>query len=176
MRRREKKEYDGSKPLPDSKQELFCELFTTNTLPAFWSHGQNCYAFAYNHYKRIDQLNEMMIGPAKARTGKFKTAAACLKEVKRIENVCKSSAARLLTRVDIKARCGVLLDNLAAHLIVDRELLWTIQQRRNPEAKVAAIKHHDQRVGRIKERLDIKHEFDPINTIYIEELSISPRK
>lgn len=169
MRRREKSEYEGKTPLPDSKQELFCELFTTNTLPIFWSHGQNSYSFAYNHYKRIEELQSLEIGPASARKGKFKTVVACRAEIKRIENVCKSCATKLLTRADIKARCGFLLDTLASHIIVDRELLWTIQQRKHPDAKVAAIKHHDQRTQRIRDRIEIKHEFEPIKVITIKE-------
>lgn len=168
MARKPRKEYDGSIPLTDSKMELFCELFSTNTLPAFWSNGQNSYSFAYNHYKKIDELNEAIVGPAKARTGKWKTVPACDKEIKRIENVCRSAAARLLTRDEIKKRCGYLLDRLAAHIIVDRELLWTIQQRKHVDAKVAAIKHHDQRELRIRERIDIKQIFEPVNTIYME--------
>lgn len=160
--------YKGDVPLADAKQELFCEIFSTNTLPAFWSNGQNSYSFAYNHYKRIDELNVLKIGPAKERTGKFKTVAACEAEVKRIMNVCSASATRLLRSVHIKARCNYLLDNLAAHIIVDRELLWTIQQRKYPDAKVAAIKHHDHRESRIRERIELKQTYEPVNTIYME--------
>lgn len=164
-RRLPKKEYDGKTPLPDVKQELFCELFSTNTLPAFWGNGQNCYSFAYGHYKRIDALVALITGPARTHRGKSKPALEA--EKKKIERLCAASAARLLVHASIKLRCDHLLDKLAAHSIVDRELLYVIQQRRDLDSKVAAIKHHDQREARIRERIDIKHDFKPIKTITI---------
>lgn len=163
--RQPKGEYKGDTPLPDPKHELFCELFTTNTLPHFWGHGQNCYAFAYGYTKKIDEAKALLVGPAKSRKGKSKPLVEL--EIKRMEAVCKQSASRLLTYVYIKRRCDHLLDNLASHLIVDRELLYTIQQRRDLSSKVRAIEHHDKREQRIREKIDIKHEFEPVKTIYM---------
>lgn len=57
------------------------------------------------------------------------------------------------------------MDQLASHTIVDRELLYTIQQRDDLDVKMRAIEHHDKRVGRIREKIDIKHNFEPIDTI-----------
>lgn len=167
MGRRVKPEYKGDSPLPDPKQELFCELFTTNTLPFYWGNGQNSYAFAYGHYKRIDALVALIKGPARARKGK--SGAACEAEKEKIQRVCASAAARLLVSVSIKLRCDFLMDKLAEHLIVDRELLYTIQQRRDLASKVQAIRHHDQRTERIREKVDIKHVFEPIEVITIAQ-------
>ena len=55
-----------------------------------------------------------------------------------------------------------MLDQLAAHHIVDRELLYVIHQRRDLQSKVQAIRHHDQREARIREKLDLTHTFEPI--------------
>lgn len=161
------KDYDGKTPLPDARHELFSVLFTTNTLPFYWGHGLNCYAFAYDHYKRIDELHVLAAGPARARKGKFRSVASCEAEIKRIQHTCSSAAARLLISVGIKKRCDFLLDRLGENIIVDRELLFIIQQRRDLQSKAQAIRHYDQRMQRIKEKVEIKHEFDPVEVITI---------
>lgn len=157
--------FDPSKPLTDAKWELFCQVFTTNTLPMYWGNGQNSFAFAFGHYVKIDAMKALLVGPAISRKGKSKPWLEM--EIKRIENVCRSSASQGLTRINIKERCDWLLDRLSEHSIVDRELVWTIQQRRDIPSKVQAIRHHDQREQRIRERIDIKHEFEPIKVITI---------
>lgn len=156
-------EYNGSTPLADPKQEFFCELFTTNTLPAFWGNGGQCYAFAYGFNERINELKAGINGTKKMRGGKSKVD--CAREIEKIENTVRSAASRLLTNVNVKLRNGYLLDHLASITITDRELVFMIQQRENFEMKMEAIKHHDKRVGRMKEQMDIKHQFEPITGI-----------
>ena len=159
-RRGHKPDYDGKTPLEDPRQELFCELFTTNTLPFYWGNGQNCYLSAYGHNKRLEKIEDLLTAPKKERGRKT------IHELERakfnILNICRSSASTLLTKPNIKARCGALLDQLAAHHIVDRELLYVIHQRRDLQSKVQAIRHHDQREARIREKLDLTHTFEPI--------------
>ena len=144
---------------------MFCTIYSTNTLPNFWSNGQNSYEFAYGHTDRIHKIDELIAGPAKNRNGK--SLAKLAQEIKNIKHMCSAAAARLLVRDDIKKRCGYLLDQLAAHTIVDRELLWVIQQRKNVDAKVAAITHHDKREARIREKIDLKHEFEPVKVVKV---------
>lgn len=162
--------YDGSTPLTDSKQEFFCVLYTSNTTPRFFGHGQNSYAFAYGHQDRIDKLQvELPItSTTKGRGKKAKAYSAynkALSDIKRIEATCRSNSYRLLIKDDIKARCNFLMDELAAYTIIDRELLYVIEQRHDLQSKVQAIKHHDQRESRIREKIDIKHDFKPIDGI-----------
>lgn len=153
-------DYDGSTPLSDPMQEFFCELFTTNTLPHFWGRAGHCYEFAYGHADKIEKLQEGINGTKKMRGGKSKLE--CQREIVRIQNICRSSASRLITQPKIKARNGYLLDQLATNIIVDRELVYMIQQRENFDVKMSAIQHHDKRMQRIREKVDFKHEFEPI--------------
>lgn len=186
-----KTEYDGSKPLRDPKQEFFCVLFTTNTLPSFWGNGQNSYEFAYGHWQRVEKIEEQIhqlltlkVAPAKERKGK--TLALIEREIemhrgqiKRIHDTCRASAPRVLANVSVKKRNGYLLDNLASLSIVDRELVFAIQQRGDLDVKMRAIEHHDKRVGRIKESIEMKHEFIPIegfNYVMPEGLAKSKKK
>lgn len=155
-----KGDYDGSTPLSDPMQEFFCELFTTNTLPTFWGRGGACYEFAYGHADKIAKLKEGIDGTKKMRGGKSKVE--CEREIVRISNICRSSASRLLTQPKIKLRNGFLLDQLATNTIVDRELVYLIQQREDSDVKMQAIQHHDKRMQRIREKVDIKHNFEPI--------------
>lgn len=160
MAKEQKPPYDGSTPLDDSKQEFFCELFTTNTLPNFWGNGGNSYSFAYGHAERITELRMGINGTKKDRKGKSKVE--CEREIARIENTVRACASRLLTSAKVKLRNGYLLDQLATNTIVDRELVYMIQQRDNFEVKMEAIQHHDKRMQRIREKVDVKHEFEPI--------------
>lgn len=155
-----KVDYDGSTPLSHPEQEFFCELFTTNTLPTFWGKGGACYEFAYGHADKIAKLREGIEGIKKMRGGKSKVE--CEREIVRISNICRSAASRLLTQPHIKLRNGYLLDQLATNTIVDRELVYLIQQREDSDVKMQAIQHHDKRMQRIREKVDFKHEFEPI--------------
>lgn len=159
----EKAVYDGSVPLDDPKQEFFCELFTTNTLPAFWGIGGKCYEFAYGYTDRIVELERQIAGTKKDRKGKSKVD--CQREIDKIDATCRACASRLLTNANVKRRNGHLLDTLATNTIVDRELVYLIQQRQDNEMKFAAIQHHDKRTERIREKIDLKHQFEPINGI-----------
>lgn len=158
-------EYDGSTPLSHPEQEFFCILFTSNTLPYFWGHGHHCYSFAYGHDKRIEDLNDKLHElNLKTKKGR-KDSKEIQGQIESIHRSCRASAPRLLVNVSVKKRCGFLMDQLASHTIVDRELLYTIQQRDDLDVKMRAIEHHDKRVGRIREKIDIKHNFEPIDTI-----------
>lgn len=162
-----KAEYDGSTPLSNPQRELFCELFTTNTLPYYWGHGQNCYSFAFGYDDRIQDIRDLIDGPSKNRKGKSK--AKLIKEISKLQRTATSCAHRLLIDADIKLRCGHLMDKLAEHKIVDRELLYIIQQRVDLDVKARAIEHHDKRTARIREKIDLKHEFEPVQVITIRK-------
>lgn len=155
-----KPDYDGKTPLPDPKQELFCVLYTSNTTPRFFGHGQFSYAFAYDYQKKIDEIDALLVGSAKAR-GK-KTKPMLEMEKKKILNVCGSSATRLLINVRISARCNFLMDSLFTDEIMDRELVYVLQQRRDLPSKMVAWTSAAKLKQRIRDKVDIKHEFAPI--------------
>lgn len=163
-------EYDGSTRLPDLKQELFCELYTSNSTPRFFGHGQNCYTFAYGFQERIDELQVEVIG-ADTRRGRGKSRKTLTaydkieREIKKLETTCRTSAARLLTYGNISARCNYLMDKLIEDKIVDRELAFVIQQRHDLPSKTSAIVHYDKKKGRLVERQESIIKFDPITAI-----------
>lgn len=174
MARRRKKlpaDYDGSTPLPDPKHEFFCELYTAS-LTTFYGHGQNSYAFAFGHSKIIDQLRVQLVGATDTvGRGKEKKAISEYNYIRRKilskENTCKSCATELLTRPYIRARIDWSLDQAADDKIMDKEAMRVVQQMHNLDAKMRAIERFDKIRGRIREKIDIKHEFDPINVITI---------
>lgn len=162
---KKEKPYYGDTPLEDTKKELFCQIYSTNTLPNFWANGQNSYAFAFGHQTRIDEINAQLVGPAEDRKGKSKPRLEA--EKKRKEVTCRNGSLTLLTDPIIKLRCGWLMDEMGKYNIMDRELLYTIHQRKNLESKVSAIMHHDKREARIREKVDVQHVFEPIKIITI---------
>lgn len=163
-------EYDGSTILPDVKQELFCELYASNSTPRFFGHGQNCYTFAYGYQERLDELYAESVG-ADTRKGrgakrkKLSALDAIQRETRKIEANCRTSAARLLTYVNISARCNYLMDKLIEDKVVDRELAFVIQQRHDLSSKTQAIVHYDKKKGRIIEKQESLIKFEPITGI-----------
>lgn len=163
-------EYDGSTKLPDARQELFCELYSSNSTPSFFAHGQNCYVFAYGYQDRLDKLNVDLIS-ADTRRGRGKKRISVtpyekiLKEIKSIEGTCRTNGARLLTNAHILARANHLMDKLIEDKVVDRELAFVIQQRGDLSSKTSAIIHYDKKKGRLVERQESIVKFEPITAI-----------
>lgn len=162
-RRNQPADYDGKTMLEDVKHELFCQIYTANTLPNYWGNGQNSYMFAFGHTERIDEINRKINGTSKDRKGESKIALA--RKIESIKNGCRAAAPKLLLMNSIKLRCNYLLDQLTQNSIVDRELAYVIQQRTDLDVKVRAIEHHDKREQRIREKVDLRHEFEPITII-----------
>ncbi len=161
--------YDGSTPLPDVKQELFCELYTSNSTPKFFGHGQNCYAFAYGYWDKLDKLEADMV-TADTRTGrgkKKKTSefSKLQKQKIQMEGVCRTNGARLLTKAHIITRSNFLMDVLINDKIVDRELAFVIQQRYDLSSKTSAIQHFDKKRGRLIEKSESLIKFEPVTSI-----------
>lgn len=150
--------YDGSIPLPEIRQETFCQLYASNTTHFFFGHGQNSYAGAYGQQKRIDELEEKIIG-ARFTTGrgkkwKLSEVDTIRREIKRIKATCQSSASDLLLFPKISARVNYLFDSIAADF-ADIELAYVIRQRRDLASKVAAITHYDKKRGKIEDKLKL---------------------
>lgn len=148
------------------RQEFFTELYTAS-FTTFYGHGQNSYAFAYGHNKRIEALQIAQIGASTViGRGRNKKAISdydkTRQQIKRIEATCKSQATNLLTRPYIVARVNYRLDEAAEDKIFDREAMRVVQQMHNLDAKMRAIERFDKIRGRIKDKVDIKHTFEPI--------------
>lgn len=150
-------EYNGSTMLPDVKQELFCQLYTSNSTPRFFGHGKNSYAFAYGYIDRLNELERLLIGAD--------THHVLQREKIGIEGTCKTNGARLLTNANILARCNHLMDKLIEDRVVDRELAFIIQQRHDLSSKTQAIVHYDKKKGRLVEKQESLIKFDPITAV-----------
>ncbi len=148
----------GKEPLKDVQQELFCVLYTSNSTPRFFGHGQNCYAEAYGHQPLVDALELAKDTPRGQRT---KSMPEQYKKIlgkspdemttnqldarrKSTLNTCRSLASRLLTNDNIKARCAHLLDSFLSNEVMDRELAFVAVQRNDLASKVMAIRHYNE--------------------------------
>lgn len=162
--------YDGSTPLPNVREELFCELYTSNTTPSFFGHGQNCYIFAYGYQEKLDKLETEVIG-ADSRRGrgvkrkKLTELDTKEREIKRIKGLCRTQGSFLLTKPHILARTNHLMDQLINDKIVDRELAFVIQQRYDLSSKTSAIQHFDKKRGRLIEKSESLIKFEPVTAI-----------
>lgn len=166
--------YTGDTPLPDPKWELFCMVYTTNTMREYWAHAQNSYLLAWGREPEIHKLEDqidhcrtLMGGKKRDRRGKSiaeleREIVALNSKIKSITRAAASCASDMLTKPHVKARVAYLLDKLATNLIVDRELTYMIQQRDNLDIKMSAIEHYNKVQQRLRERVDMRHEFQPI--------------
>lgn len=118
----EKKPKEKKKRKLRHRQELFCKLYASDR--EFFGNGVQSYAEAYN----IDLLKKGAYG------------------------VAKVNASRLLTNANILDRINELMDIVVNDIIVDKELAFTIIQKDNLHAKVAAIKEYNLLKERIKQR------------------------
>lgn len=173
-------DYDGSTPLNDPKQEFFTELYTAS-FTQYYGHGQNSYAFAYGHQKRLDQLHIDLIGASNklGRGKRVKTISdydGIRRKIKSIEATCKSCATDLLTRPYILKRVRWRLDEAAQDIIIDQEAMRVVQQMNNLDAKMRAVERFDKIRGRVREKVDIKHEFEPIQVIKIAQPKVPLKK
>lgn len=161
--------YDGSTPLPNNKQELFCQLYASNSTPAFFGNGLRCYMFSYGYQERHNKLQEDLIG-ARTTTGRGKNRKmsdydTIKRKMFNIEGTCKVEASRLLTYPHVLARGNHLMDILIEDKIVDRELAFVIQQRGDLSSKTQAIVHYDKKKGRLVEKQEQLHKFEPVTAV-----------
>ena len=135
----------GKLPLRENEQELFCVLYTSNTTPRFFAHGQNCYAEAYGHQARIDEIAVLIAGLSKDR--KKKSVLQLEAEKKKIEAACRSNASRLLATPNIRKRCAHLFDSFIKYEAMDREQVYVALQRNDLASKIRAIELYKKERG-----------------------------
>lgn len=162
--------YDGSTSLPNVRQELFCQLYASNSTPRFFGNGVQCYIFAYAYEEKLGQLKIDLIGAPNTTLKKLKNSIptkyeAIKKKILSIQNTCRAEASRLLTEPNILARCNFLMDQLISDKVVDRELAYVIQQRDDLSSKTSAITHYDKKRGRLIERREDTVKFEPITGV-----------
>ena len=115
------------------KQELFCQLYASDR--EFFGNGVQSYIGAYE----VDTNKK----------GAYKSAKHC--------------AYRLLTNVDIIKRTNEILDISINDIVVDKELAFTILQKGNLHAKIAAIREYNALKGRVVQKQEIEQKILVIN-------------
>lgn len=158
-------DYDGSTRLDNERHELFTELYCANTLPRYWADASTCYEYAYGYTARIAEIQEQLEGTKKDRGKKSK--AQLIREIKKMQHSCNVNGTKIMVYTSLKKRIAWRMDQTSEHLVVDRELLWNIQQRGDLGIKQRAIEHHDRRTNRIVEKVQMEHKFEAIDTIQV---------
>lgn len=139
----------GMTKLKDPKLELFCRLYSGYHTQNFFGNGQDSWAFAFNYQPRLDEIEKKLKLEENKRLRKVWT-----QEKFGIENNCRSSASRALTKVNVLDRVNHLMDKFITHDVMDRELAFVSLQRGDLRAKVAAIQEYNKKSGRIASKLE----------------------
>lgn len=141
-------EYDGSKPLENPKQDLFCYLFVGYHNKNLFGNGAQSYVEAYEYGERVREIN-LKLSKIGSGTKEYRKLAG---ERKAILSGAASSASRMLINVNIRKRLDYLLEELiATDDAVDRESKYVILQREDLPSKVAMIREYNRVKGRVKE-------------------------
>lgn len=152
-------DYDGSTPISEIRQELFCTLYTSMRHGCF-GNGQESYLRAYGKIQRIYELKEQQT---------IKPSKKLHKEILTIKNAAASCATKLLLTAKILARVNYLIDELGKDEILDRAALEVVAQNKDPHARMRAIERFDKIRGRIIEKSEVKHQFEKIDSFVIIE-------
>lgn len=133
----------GKLPLRDTQQELFCVLYTSNTTPRFFGHGQNCYAEAYGRQAEIDKCEEQ----SRRLSGRSRAQREAVAKKKSVENYCRTAASRLLHQPNIVKRCAHLFDSYIKYEVMDREQVKVALQMYDLPSKIRAIELYKKERG-----------------------------
>ena len=117
------------------QQELFCQIYIRDR--EFFGNGVQSYIEAYN-------INL-------SKPGQY--------------NVAKAGAYENLTKPYLLERMNKLLKVVINDTIVDKELAFTIVQKGNLAAKVAAIKEYNALKGRVIQKREHSFDSESLNTI-----------
>lgn len=142
---KKKKIEKGLKPA----EELFCQLYTCSG--EFFNNATWCYIKAYD----VDLPLSIAFSSLNNRQ-------------KKSYNVAKQSAYKLLTKIDIIAKCNEIMDSRIDNEVVDRELSWTISQRKDLASKVAAVREYNS----LKARIQKPKEGDPNSVVVYGDIII----
>lgn len=153
----------GKLPLLDTKQELFCVLYTSNTTPRFFAHGQNCYAEAYGKQPEIDKCEEQ----SKRLSGGSRAHREALAKKKSLENVCRNGASRLLHQPNIVKRCAHLFDSYIKYEVMDREQVKVALQMFDLPSKIRAIELYKKERGHFAAAEKKAHPEPDVQTVYV---------
>ena len=119
-------------------QEAFCQYFVNGDKRTF-NNGKMSYAYAYKAIDKLEELEEKLkLEDNQAKRKEWS------QEKLRLENVCISSASRMLVLVKVKERVSYLFGQLFNDANVDQELSKVIKQDFDLRSKVSAISEYNK--------------------------------
>lgn len=132
------------------KQDTFCFYYASGNSSEHFGNATKSYAIAYGFQEKIKKLEEelVVIPYSKEADRKEKRQA-----IKKLENICSTSGARLLRNVRIIAESGKYLDKLFDNSHMDRELARAATQNKDIASKVAAIREFNRVKNRVEEKI-----------------------
>lgn len=122
------------KETPNPKQELFCQLYSSDR--EFFGNGTQAYIEAYD----MDMSK------------------------KNAYKVAQAAASRLLTNVKVLKRINELLELRGLNdAFIDKQLEFLVTQNAELSTKLSAIKEYNKLKSRILERSEVVHKFEDMD-------------
>lgn len=167
----------GSVELENKRHEIFCRLYAGVHGMNFFGNGARCYMHAFGYNEEIVALRQKMSDIAEKREKGFTTKVQMvLLRIKAKEKIATVEASGLLAKPNVSDRVDFLMENMFDDNFADRELGFVMGQRYDLPSKVSAIRHYDDKKGRIVKHIDLTTGGDPIDKIEIVAPSPVVRK
>lgn len=167
----------GSKELENKRHEIFCRLYAGIHGMSFFGNGTRCYMQAFGFNEEVKKLRESVDQiAAKKERGYTTKVQMVLLRIRSKEKVASVMASELLANLSISPRIDYLMENMFDDNFADRELGFVIGQRHDLPSKVSAIRHYDDKKGRITKHMDITTDGEPIDGIQIVTPAVAAKK
>lgn len=134
-----KEKLPGSERITNVSIELFCQLYALSDDAKIFGHGQNSYLNAYGHIDTIEKLRQEIVSIIGTTNKDEQERKQRRQRIAAIELNARTSATRLLTKVNTRERVDFLLSTVFTDVGVDREHSHVIKQNKDYRAKIAAI-------------------------------------
>lgn len=151
-RKKSKKKQLPSKPLHDSQQEFFCQLYAGVASKNYFGNATASYLHAYGgEAETYEIMQKLAVIPRLAKQrDEWMPLEQRKKQIYATANACGT---RLLVNVHVKARCDYLLDQCLNDDEMDREMAYVMRQRKDLNSKVQAYGQVVKVKNRITEKL-----------------------
>lgn len=147
-----KKNRAGSKALKEKKAELFCQFYAGSSVYPLFGNATACYLAAYGGAERISEIEEELEAIPEIVANR-EEILALKAEKRKIYNRGNNLGPRLVAEnKSVQDRINFLMDKWLDDEMMDREIAYTIAQRRDLASKVMAY----DRVLKVKNRLSEK--------------------
>lgn len=134
----------------DPRWELFGTLFASGTNRNTFNNALRSYAIAYDYEPKIDKLKEELTLIPYSRDKERKEKR---EEILRIENVCKTCGAKLLTNAIILEIVNRIYKESFTEVEADNQLNKAMKQDKDYASKVAAVREFNRLKNRVEEKI-----------------------